>query len=98
MLATYFPLLISAVLGQITIVECFETRLWEKRFFNNEISLPVAECLEDSPTFGKVPYFLVGDQAFPLQSWLLRQYPGQGMPEEQRIFNYRLSRKYCRKT
>ena len=69
-----------------------------KAFFNNEISLPVVECLEDSPTFGKVPYFLVGDQAFPLQSWLLRQYPGQGMPEEQRIFNYRLSRKYCRKT
>ena len=30
--------------------------------------------------------------AFPLQSWLLRPYPGQGIPEEQRIFNYRLSR------
>ena len=26
----------------------------------------VAECLEDSPTFGKVPYFLVGDEAFAL--------------------------------
>ena len=23
--------------------------------------------------------------------WLLRPYPGQGIPEEQRIFNYRLS-------
>ena len=55
------------------------------------ISLPVAECLEDSPTFGKVPYFLVGDKSFPLQSWLLIPYPGQGIPKEQRIFNYRLS-------
>ena len=35
---------------------------------------------------------LVGDEAFPLQSWLLRPYPGQGIPEKQRIFNYRLSR------
>ena len=59
---------------------------------NDEISLPVAECLEASPTFGKVPYFSVGDGVFPLQSWLLRSYPGQGLPEEQRIFNYRLSR------
>ena len=48
--------------------------------------------LEDSPTFRKVSYFLVGDEAFRLQSWLLRPYPGQGIPEEQRIFNYRLSR------
>ena len=56
------------------------------------MSLPVAECLEDSPTFGKVPYFLVGDKPFPLQSWLLIPYPGQGISKEQRIFNYRLSR------
>ena len=40
-------------------------------FFNIEMSLPVAECLEDSPTLGKVPYFLVGAEAFPLQSSLL---------------------------
>ena len=62
-----------------------------KAFFNDEMSLPVAECLEDSPAFGKVPYFLVGDDAHPLQSWLLRPYPGQGIPEEQRIFNYKMS-------
>ena len=47
--------------------------------------------LKDSPNFGKEPYFLVGDEAFPLQFWLLRPYPGQGILEEQRIFNYRLS-------
>ena len=34
--------------------------------------------------------FFRGDEAFPFQSWLLRPYPGQGIPEEQRIFNYRL--------
>ena len=56
------------------------------------MSLPVAECLEDSPTFRKVPFFLVGDETFPLQSWLLRIYPAQGISEEQRIFNYRLPR------
>ena len=39
-----------------------------KAFFNDEMSLPAAECLEDSPTFEKVPYFLLGDEVFPLQS------------------------------
>ena len=34
----------------------------------------------------------MGDEAFPLHSWLLRQYPGQGILEEQKIFSYRLSR------
>ena len=63
-----------------------------KAFFNDEMSLPVAECLEHSPTFAKVPFFLVGDETFPLQSWLLRIYPAQGISEEQRIFNYRLPR------
>ena len=86
MLTTYFSLVISVVLGLITIVECFVIRLWKIAFFNDEMNLPVAKCLEDSPTIGKVPYFLVGDEAFPLQSWLLRPCPGQGIPEEQRIF------------
>ena len=63
-----------------------------KAFYNDEMSLPVAECLEGSPTFGKVPYFLAGDEAFPLQSWQLRPYTGQGILKEQKILNYRLSR------
>ena len=70
----------------------FHNSAMGKAFFNDKMSLPVAECLEDSPTFGKVPDFLVGYLAFPLQSWVLRPYPGQGIPEKQRIFNYRLSR------
>ena len=72
--------------------EVFRNSPMGKAFFNDEMSLPVAECLEDLPTFGKVPYFLVGDEAVPLQSWLLRPYSGQGIPKEQRIFNYKLSR------
>ena len=35
-----------------------------KAFFNDETSLSVAECLEDSPTFGKVPCFLVSGLPF----------------------------------
>ena len=41
--------------------------------------------------FDPLPYFLVGDETFPLKTWLMRPYPDT-LDKEQRIFNYRLSR------
>ncbi|XP_037802039.1 protein ALP1-like [Penaeus monodon] len=40
----------------------------------------------------KVPYVIVGDDAFPLKNYLMKPYPGQNLSVEQRIYNYRLSR------
>ena len=40
----------------------------------------------------KLPYVLVGDEIFPLKPWLMKPYPGRGMDEPKRIYNYRLSR------
>ena len=40
--------------------------------------------------FDPLPYFLVGDEIFPLKTWLMRPYPGT-LDKEQRIFNYPLS-------
>ena len=39
-----------------------------------------------------LPYVLVGDDIFPLKPWLMKPFPGNGLQEPQRIFNYRLSR------
>ena len=39
-----------------------------------------------------LPYYLLGDEIFPLKKWLLRPYPGRMMTEEQKIYNYRHSR------
>lgn len=41
----------------------------------------------------KLPYVVTGDDAFPLKSYLMKPYPQKGLSDEQRIFNYRLSRK-----
>ena len=37
-----------------------------------------------------LPYFLDGDEVFPLKTWLMRPYP-RTLDKKQRIFNYRLS-------
>ena len=44
---------------------------------------------------GKVPFFLVGDEIFPLKDWLMHPYPGKkqgGLEELHHVFNYHLSR------
>lgn len=41
----------------------------------------------------RIPYVIVGDEAFPLKEYLMKPYPQRtGLDEGQRIFNYRLSR------
>lgn len=38
------------------------------------------------------PHVIVGDEAFPLKTYLTRPYPEKGLSEDRKIFNYRLSR------
>jgi len=57
---------------------------------NNTIGFPDPEPLsgDDKP----IPHFIVGDDAFALQTWLMKPYPSLHLTFYQRIFNYRLSR------
>ena len=42
---------------------------------------------------GKLPYFLVGDEIFPLQEWLIKPYSKSALTSEiKQVFNYRQSR------
>jgi hypothetical protein len=39
-----------------------------------------------------IPYFLIGDDAFPLREWMQKPYSQRGLQMKDRVFNYRLSR------
>ena len=70
---------------------CRNSKMGE-RFLENKAYLPEEDSLEESSISEKVSYYLVGDEAFPLQPCFFRPYHDQGIPKEQVIFNYRLSR------
>ena len=56
---------------------------------DNTLGLPPPRPLlgDDTP----IPYFLVGDDAFPLRQWIMKPFSSRHLTDEERIFNYRLS-------
>jgi len=56
----------------------------------NTIGFPEPDTLpHDDP---KVPYFFVGDDAFPLRTFMMKPYANRYLKEDERIYNYRTSR------
>ena len=57
---------------------------------SNKTQLPPDEPL-DGCAFSSLPYYLLGDDVFPLKKRLIKPYPGKNLTEEQRNYNYGLS-------
>ncbi|XP_018396293.1 PREDICTED: uncharacterized protein LOC108774640 [Cyphomyrmex costatus] len=68
----------------------FQASTIGQKFDSDHMNVPKPAAIEG----GRIlPYCLVGDEAFPLKSYLLRPYPGKnGLTPEQAVYNYRLSR------
>lgn len=72
----------SGVLSHSEMGQCFD---------EGSLFVPDESDIEGTETF-KLPYYLVGDEIFPLKVWLMRPYPGPLVEDAEKIFNYRLSR------
>ncbi|XP_017469369.1 PREDICTED: uncharacterized protein LOC108361284 [Rhagoletis zephyria] len=57
-----------------------------------ERKLPIPPPRDISQNFRKVPYVVVADDAFPLQENVMKPYSHRQLSDDERIFNYRLSR------
>ena len=50
------------------------------------------EVVKGAEVLGPLPYCFIGDEGFPLKTYLVRPYPGQYLDDEKSICNYRFSR------
>ena len=57
---------------------------------NETLNFPVPDAMPNDDK--DMPYFIVGDDAFALKTWLMKPFSLRNMTRGQRIFNYRLSR------
>ena len=65
--------------------------LMDEKLETNTFNIPEDEPL-DGCKFTPLPYFLLRGNIFPFRKWLIKPYPGRNLNEEQKIYNYRLSR------
>ena len=52
-----------------------------KAYVYNETNLPETKKLQGFH-YDPLPYFILGDEIFPLKSWILRPFPGKNVSEE----------------
>ncbi len=57
---------------------------------NYVIGFPPADPLPNDDR--DTPYFIIGDDAFSLRTWMMKLYGRHGLPVPERIFNYWLFR------
>lgn len=57
---------------------------------HGQLNVPRSRALPGTNV--ELPMVIVGDEGFPLKSYMMRPYPGKGLTDNKRIFNYRLTR------
>ena len=76
--------------GSSSDAQIFNHSKLKRRIENGRFRLPPPEPL--GPWEPDLHYFLLGDDAFALMSWLIKPYSRQQLTREERIANHRISR------
>ena len=73
----YLLLKISEAIVQTIKIAYFKIHPWEKVSLMEKVFLLSPDVTGECSLLAELPYFLVSDETFPLQPWLLRPYCGQ---------------------
>ena len=74
---------------------CSDAQIWNScelkdLILDDRLGIPEAEPLPGREE--DIPYFLIGDDAFALRTFMMKPYSKRQLTRQERIFNYRLSR------
>lgn len=86
-----FSLVDIGSFGSCNDAGIFQDSLMSEGLFNGFLNLPDEQFQIPNSNI-TTPIFLVSDNIFPLSTKLMKPYPGSFLNEEQKVFNYRLSR------
>ncbi|GFR71517.1 protein ANTAGONIST OF LIKE HETEROCHROMATIN PROTEIN 1 [Elysia marginata] len=77
--------------GRISDAGVYRTSQISKLLEEGKLNIPTSEFKVNS-TERTIPFMIVGDEAFPLKTYLLKPYAAKTLDQEKRIYNYRHSR------
>ena len=76
--------------GQISDGRVFRNSTLSSALKENKLNIPRPRIVGDRENL--LPYVVVADDTLPLQQHIMKPYSSRNLTNEQRIFNYRLSR------
>lgn len=82
---------VGAAYGKEGDSTIFKNCPFKKKLYSEQLNLPAPVVLSNTDSFPQ-PFVVIGDEAFGLHKNLLRPYPGRGLTQKRKFFNYRLSK------
>jgi hypothetical protein len=76
--------------GSSSDAQLFQASELREAIETGDIGFPAPDPLPNDDR--DMPYFIIGDDAFPLRRWMMKPFSRRNMQHDERIFNYRLSR------
>ncbi|GFS12869.1 nuclease harbi1 [Elysia marginata] len=86
-----FILVVCGQYGRLSDAGVYRTSQISKLLEEGKLNIPTSEFKVNS-TERTIPFMIVGDETFPLKTYLLKPYAAKTLDQEKRIYIYRHSR------